>query len=371
MNEKIIIALSGGVDSSVSALELLHKGYKVEAIFMKNWEEDDNSNYCNAALDLEYAQKVADKLNIVLHTVNFSYEYWRDVFEDFILQYKLGYTPNPDIICNKEIKFKIFLDYALKFGATKIATGHYARVIKKDYQYQLLAANCDHDQTYFMYLLNQYQLSKSIFPIGNMTKVQVRKIAKENNLPTADKKNSTGICFIGKRSFTDFLSKFIATKKGDIVDVNTNLVLGQHNGVYYYTIGQRKGLGIGGLSDMASDAWYVIDKDIKNNKLFVIQGDNAIRYHKFLLLRSIHWISEKQPNLPLECDVRIRYRQPLSKAVISKCNNGFFNIEFFEKQKNITPGQSAVFYSSDICLGGGIIEKSIQNNYVQYQFDIT
>ena len=259
-NEKIIVGLSGGVDSSVAALVLLEKGFHVEALFMKNWDEDDDDIYCNAAEDLSDAQQVSDKLGIKLHTVNFSHEYWEDVFKHFLSEHKKGRTPNPDVLCNQRIKFKAFLDYARDLGAEKIATGHYARIINNDGHY-LLKSGVDgnKDQSYFLHLLNQNQLSQSLFPLGDFHKKQVREIALKNGFENAEKKDSTGICFIGERPFTEFLTTFLPKQKGDIVDENGRFIK-HHHGLPFYTIGQRKGLKIGGGYSDSPEPWFVADK---------------------------------------------------------------------------------------------------------------
>lgn len=263
MHEKVIVGLSGGVDSSVSALLLLEQGYNVEALFMKNWEEDDTNEHCSAAQDLSDAKKVADKLGIKLHTVNFSSDYWDDVFEHFLKEHKKGRTPNPDILCNQKIKFKVFLDYAISLGADKIATGHYARITNKNNSYQLkVGLDNNKDQSYFLYLLGQNQLAKSLFPLGGITKDEVRNIAKEEGLITANKKDSTGICFIGERNFSEFLETYLPKQQGNIVNHKGKFIK-HHQGLAFYTIGQRKGLEIGGGFGDSDEPWFVADKKIK------------------------------------------------------------------------------------------------------------
>ncbi len=349
---KIIVGLSGGVDSSVAALLLQQLGYDVEALFMKNWDEDDDYN-CNAADDLHDAQLVADKLKIKLHTVNFSSEYWHDVWLDFIDKYKKGLTPNPDILCNQKIKFKVFLDYAKQLGADKIATGHYARILVKNNKYYLQTAiDKNKDQTYFLYLLNQYQLKNTIFPLGGLIKAAVRKIAKQAELITANKKDSTGICFIGKRNFSDFLAKYIKPKQGDIVDEHGNFIK-HHNGVYFYTIGQRKGLEIGGGFGDTDKAWFVVAKDISKNQIIVAQGNSKLLYHQTIISNKLYLITDKI-NYNHKYLAKIRHRAKGEYCKISKFENKI-KIIFDKKQKAITPGQAVVFYDNDICIGGAII----------------
>lgn len=351
---KIIIGLSGGVDSSVAALMLIEQGFEVEALFMKNWEEDDSDGHCTAEQDLSDAQKVADKLGIKLHTVNFSADYWEDVFEHFLQEHKKGRTPNPDILCNKQIKFKAFLDYALDLGADKIAMGHYARVCEENGIFQLKTGlDNNKDQSYFLHLLNQKQLSKSLFPLGEINKDEVRKIATENGFVTANKKDSTGICFIGERNFSEFLETFLPKEQGDIVDEKGQFIK-HHQGLAFYTIGQRKGLEIGGGFGASGEPWFVADKRIDSNELLVVQGDNPLLYHSALNASDAHWVAN-EPIFPLKCTAKIRYRQASQDCTIS-LENDEIKVNFNQPQRAITPGQSIVFYSDDICLGGAIIE---------------
>ncbi len=351
---KVIVGLSGGVDSSVAALLLVKQGFDVEAIFMKNWEEDDTSTYCNAQQDLSDAQKIADSLGIKLHTVNFSNNYWEDVFEHFLQEHKKGRTPNPDVLCNQKIKFKAFLDYALSLGAKKIATGHYARIMQKNKFFQLKTGLDENkDQSYFLHLLNQYQLSKSLFPLGEIKKSKVREIAIKHNLITANKKDSTGICFIGKRDFSSFLQTYIPKQQGDMVDENEKFIK-HHKGLAFYTIGQRKGLKIGGGFGTSGEPWFVADKRLESNELLVVQGENSLLFHQSLSASTPHWIAT-QPSLPLTCMAKIRYRQNMQNCTISKENNTI-KVLFEKPQRAITPGQSIVFYQQNICLGGAIIE---------------
>jgi len=350
---KVIVGLSGGVDSSVACLLLLEQGYKVEALFMKNWDEDDDE-HCSAEQDLSDAQKVANKLGIKLHSINFSADYWEDVFENFLQEHKKGRTPNPDVLCNQKIKFKVFLEHALSLGADKIATGHYARITNNDGDYQLKTGlDNNKDQSYFLHLLTQYQLSKSLFPLGEINKDEVRQIAAKNNFITANKKDSTGICFIGERNFKEFLQTYLPKKIGNIVDENGQFIK-HHQGLAFYTIGQRKGLEIGGGFSDSQEPWFVADKRIKENELLVVQGNHPLLYHNTLEVSDIHWI-DSEPSLPISLQAKIRYRQASQDCKIIN-NNNIIKVIFDTPQRAITPGQSVVFYQDDHCLGGGIIE---------------
>lgn len=349
--------MSGGVDSSVAALQLLQQGYQVEGLFMKNWEQDDDKEYCAAALDLADAQQVCDRLGIILHSVNFSDQYWDRVFQHFLNEYRAGRTPNPDILCNKEIKFKAFLDYALSIGAAAIATGHYARVTEKDSEYFLLkGCDADKDQSYFLYTLGQQQLRHSLFPVGTMHKPELRHTAQREGLITHNKKDSTGICFIGERKFRDFLQQYLPAQPGDIIDEN-NRVLGQHHGLMYYTLGQRKGLGIGGVKDSPEQAWYTLEKNLLNNRLIVGQGENNPRlFHNQLQASQLHWVSSVAPKIQFTCKAKVRYRQMDQDCKIIQIDNNMCTVIFNQPQRAVTPGQSIVFYQNDICLGGGVID---------------
>jgi len=356
-SQKIIVGMSGGVDSSVAALLLLQQGYQVEALFMKNWEEDDTQEYCSAAEDLADAQAVCDKLDVKLHSVNFSAEYWDRVFEYFLAEYRAGRTPNPDIMCNTEIKFKAFLDHALVLGADKIATGHYVRSDLCDGTTRLLRGlDNNKDQSYFLYALNQYQISHALFPVGHLQKPAVREMAKQHDLPVFNKKDSTGICFIGERKFRDFLQKFLPAQPGKIKTLEGSTI-GEHSGLMYYTIGQRQGLGIGGMLQSNDQPWYVVQKNLEQNELIVTQGHNHPELFKtHCKINDLHWINPKQSTeLPIHCSAKIRYRQSDQDCEIIEISHQSASIVFKSAQRAITPGQALVFYDGETCLGGGTI----------------
>ena len=351
---KVIVGMSGGVDSSVAASVLIKKGYNVEGLFMKNWEED--SEFCSSQQDFKDALQVCDKLNITLHSANFAKEYWERVFKHFINEYKIGRTPNPDILCNTEIKFKEFLKYAIDIGADKIATGHYAQRQTDGDNYLLkMGRDRNKDQSYFLYGLNQEQISKAMFPIGDLDKTSVRNKAKELGFRNFKKKDSVGICFIGKRNMKEFLKDYIPPNPGDIITDKGKLV-GKHDGLMYYTIGQRKGLGIGGGFSKSDGAWYVINKDIQNNELIVVQGlNNSALYHQYIEASGLHWIIDRIPpkdNLM----ARIRYRGKNHDCKILGICDDKISIKLKKSCFGIASGQSVVFYDGDICLGGAIIE---------------
>lgn len=360
--KKVIVGMSGGVDSSVSAYLLQQQGYQVVGLFMKNWEEDDDKEYCSAATDLADAQSVCDKLGIELHTINFAAEYWDNVFEHFLSEYKAGRTPNPDILCNKEIKFKAFLEFAAEdLGADFIATGHYVRRRDIDGKSQLLRGlDTNKDQSYFLYTLSHEQVAKSLFPVGELEKPEVRRIAEEIGLITAKKKDSTGICFIGERKFRDFLGRYLPAQPGPIITVDGETI-GQHEGLMYHTLGQRKGLGIGGTKEGSEDPWYVVDKDVENNYLIVAQGHEHPRLMSVgLIAQQLHWVDRETMTQPLRCVVKTRYRQSDIPCTITPLSEDRIEVAFDYPVAAVTPGQSAVFYLDEVCLGGGIIEARIQ-----------
>jgi len=362
-HKQIVVGMSGGVDSSVAALLLKEQGFSLRGVFMKNWEGDDSGEHCNAEEDLRDAQQVCDKLGIELHGVNFSDQYWDRVFEYFLTEYRAGRTPNPDILCNKEIKFKAFLDYALSLGADYIATGHYARIDCVDGRYRLLRG-CDHnkDQSYFLYTLGQAQLAKSLFPIGELEKPAVRQLAEKYELITFNKKDSTGICFIGERDFKAFLQRYIPAQPGEIVTAEGEHI-GKHDGLMYYTLGQRQGLGIGGIRGHEGATWYVADKDLENNRLIVVDHhDHPLLYSIELSASDLSWTAGVAPQTPCLCSAKTRYRQADAACTITEINDDRCSVIFEQPQWAVTPGQSIVFYQGEECLGGGIINSFQRQN---------
>lgn len=354
-NSTIAVGMSGGVDSSVSAYLLKQAGFKVIGLFMKNWEESDANGQCNASKDQKDAAQVCDLLDIPFYTVNFTDEYYQEVFQDLLNGLKEGLTPNPDILCNKEIKFKLFLRKALALGADYLATGHYCQNLQKDGSYHLVKGiDANKDQTYFVYTLKQNELKHVLFPVGHLEKSKVREIAAKANLPTFAKKDSTGICFIGKRNFKDFIAQYIPAEKGPILTTDGQKV-GEHHGAIYYTLGQRKGLGIGG----EGDAWFVVDKDVKNNTLYVAQGQDHPRLYTTHLKASLLSFVDKPPKeFPYSCSAKIRYRQEDQDCIIETLDNDTIYVSFPSAQRAVTTGQSIVFYQGNSCLGGGIIKET-------------
>jgi tRNA-specific 2-thiouridylase len=356
---KVIVGMSGGVDSSVSAYLLQQQGYQVEGLFMKNWEEDDGTEYCTAKEDYADALSVCQQLGIHLHQANFAAEYWDTVFTEFLHEYQAGRTPNPDILCNREIKFKAFLEYALTLGADAIATGHYARVQQDSNDRYLLRKGLDpqKDQSYFLHQVSSTQLAQTYFPLGELHKSDVRKIAQQLGLKTHNKKDSTGICFIGERRFRDFLTTYLSGQNGPIKSTE-GVTLGEHPGLMYFTIGQRQGIGIGGVRDYPEAPWFVVDKDLVSNTLVVAQGtDHPRLFKQYARLESIFWINEPAPMLPLKLNCKHRYRQTDQACELLATDAGY-EIHFKEPQRAVTPGQSAVFYLDDTCLGGGVIQEA-------------
>ncbi|TCV97264.1 tRNA (5-methylaminomethyl-2-thiouridylate)-methyltransferase [Luteibacter rhizovicinus] len=352
---KVILGISGGVDSSVAAILLQQAGHDVEGMFMQNWEEDDRNGPCTADADRKDAVAVCGRLGIPFHARNFASEYWDGVFEYFLAEYAAGRTPNPDVLCNREIKFKTFLEHAQALGAEKIATGHYARVDMKDNRYRLLrAVDAAKDQSYFLHALGQTQLAATLFPIGEIEKPLVREMARQADLPTHAKKDSTGICFIGERDFRSFLAQYLPAKPGRMLSPDGDLI-GEHQGAMYYTLGQRNGLGIGGRRDMGSEPWYVVGKDVAANVLYVAQGgENAWLHSTRLHATDAHWISGQAPGITFRCTAKTRYRQADQTCTVT-VRGDMLDIVFDETQRAVTPGQSVVLYDGEECLGGGVI----------------
>ena len=354
---RIVVGISGGVDSAVAAMLLKRAGHEVIGVFMKNWEEKDENGVCTSERDWSDAQAVCRRLDIPCYSVSFAREYWDRVFKTFLEEYRRGRTPNPDVLCNREIKFDAFLDFAEQLGADRLATGHFANIDCVDGEYRLLrAADENKDQTYFLYMLGQRALSKAMFPVGRLTKAEIRALARENGLPVSDKKDSTGVCFIGERNFRQFLSGYLPAQPGDMVTPDGKIV-GRHIGLMYYTLGQRRGLGIGGGGD--GRRWFVVEKDLRNNRLVVEQGGDSPRLYT---LRAVGaqctWLSGHPPvpdGVPCHCQVRLRHRQPLQDCALTLSGDSAA-MAFAVPQRAVTPGQSAVFYQGEVCLGGCIVE---------------
>ena len=354
---KIIVGMSGGVDSSVAALLLKRQGHEVIGLFMKNWEDDDTDDYCSARQDLEDAQAAAKVIGIELQAVNFADQYRERVFANFLAEYQAGRTPNPDILCNSEIKFKAFLDHALRLGADKIATGHYAQVREFLGEWQLLKAeDGTKDQSYFLYRLSQAQLAKTLFPLGEIYKRDVRKLAAEAGLPNHAKKDSTGICFIGERRFREFLSRYLPKQPGEIRRLDDERVIGQHEGLSYYTLGQREGLGIGGVQGAPEEPWFVAAKDMARNVLYAVQGhDHPALLRERLMAGKLSWISQTPPRTHRVYAAKTRYRMPDAACDLEALSANECEVAFAAPQWAVTPGQSVVLYESRVCLGGGVI----------------
>ena len=355
--KRVIVGMSGGVDSSVAALLLKRQGYEVSGLFMKNWEDDDTAEYCSSRQDLVDAVAVAERIGIEIDVVNFSAAYKEKVFGDFLREYQAGRTPNPDVLCNAEIKFKAFLEHALALGADCIATGHYAQLREVDGQHQLLKAeDGTKDQSYFLYRLNQAQLARTLFPLGQLYKREVRDIARREGLANHDKKDSTGICFIGERPFREFLNRYLPSNPGAICTPDGK-TLGRHHGLMFYTLGQRQGLGVGGSRDGDGDPWYVAAKDMQRNRLIVVQGhDHSALLADRLTALDLNWISGAAPHCNWVYTAKTRYRQKDAPCTLASASSGRCVIDFAELQWAVTPGQSVVVYESRVCLGGGIIE---------------
>lgn len=351
----IVVGMSGGVDSSVAAYLLKKQGYRVIGLFMKNWEEQDENGVCTSEADFEDVRSVCQTLDIPYYTVNFSKQYYESVFSHFLQEYERGRTPNPDVLCNREIKFKPFLEYALRLGADGIATGHYAGILHEDGRHTLLkAADGNKDQSYFLHQLSQAQLQHVMFPLAEISKPEVRKIAEELGLSTAKKKDSTGICFIGERNFRQFLSHYLPAKKGDIVTTDGKKI-GEHEGVLFYTLGQRKGLGVGGVKG-GEGRWFVVDKDVKNNLLIVRQNEGNELLSKACTVTDLNWIPSAPTKKAFSCTAKFRYRQP-DQQVYVEMQGSELLVHFQQPQRAVTPGQYAVLYDGRKCLGGGVIDR--------------
>ncbi len=358
----VVIGMSGGVDSSVSAFLLKEAGYRVIGMFMKNWEEETAEGGCHSASDYEDVMRVCDCLDIPYYAVNFVQEYWDRVFHHFIAELEQGFTPNPDILCNREIKFKVLLDKAKEVGGTFLATGHYCQSVFQDAQWNLLrGADLGKDQSYFLYTIGQAQLAQVLFPVGHLQKSQVRELARQAGLPTAEKKDSTGICFIGERKIKEFLSKYVAYQPGNLERLDGSVV-GRHEGLAYYTIGQRRGMGLGG----AGDAWFVVGKDVEKGNVIVERGEfHPALYCDGLTATEATWVEGSMPPLPFSCTCKIRYRQADQPCVIKSCADGILEVEFLTPQRAVTPRQSIVFYQGERCLGGAMIQKAAPSYHEQ------
>lgn len=349
---RVVVGLSGGVDSAVAALLLKEQGYEVIGLFLRNWKEEDECGRCTADEDYADVRRVADKLSIDYYAEDFSEEYYARVFEGFVEEYKRGRTPNPDVLCNREIKFEAFASFAKGLDADYVATGHYAAVSHGDRHRLLRARDENKDQTYFLNQVTEEQIAHALFPLGDLEKGEVRRIAKAAGLPVWEKKDSTGICFIGERNFRAFLSEYIPMREGDIVTTD-GVVVGKHEGVFYYTIGQRKGLGVGGGGN--GEPWFVVEKDVKNNRLIVTQGETDSLYSSALTVNEFHFIADRLPQGSSEVLARVRHRQPLQRATAT-VEGDRVTVRFDRPQRAIAEGQYCVLYDDRTCLGGGVIE---------------
>lgn len=359
MAKRVVVGMSGGVDSSVAAALLKEQGYDVLGLYMLNWEEEDENGVCTGVSDYEDVKRVCNNIGIPYYTVNFAKEYLDRVFSEFLREYSLGRTPNPDVLCNREIKFGPFLEYAKKLGADYIATGHYAKIEHKDGKHYLLKSkDTSKDQTYFLNQLSQEQLQDVLFPLGDIEKSEVRRLAKKYDFSTAEKKDSTGICFIGEKRFRQFLQNYLPAKRGDIKTLDGEVV-GKHDGVMFYTLGQRRGLNIGGKSNGNGNRWFVIDKNVKDNILYVSQGEDENLFSKGLITYKVNWIPEMPKEKKFDCFAKFRYRQPDQKVTV-EIKKDKIEVTFAEAQRAVTPGQYVVFYTETACLGGGIIEEVIK-----------
>ena len=353
---RVVVGMSGGVDSSVAALLMKRDGHEEIGVFMKNWEEKDENGVCTSERDWADVRSVCEALDIPYYSVNFARQYRERVFEHFLSEYRKGRTPNPDVLCNREIKFNVFLDFAEQLGAEKLVTGHFASIDCAGGEYRLLrAADENKDQTYFLYMLGQRALSRAMFPVGRLTKAEIREIARQAGLPVSEKKDSTGVCFIGERNFKQFLSGFLPAQPGDMVTPDGRVV-GRHDGLMYYTLGQRRGLGIGGGGN--GQRWFVLGKDLERNRLIVSQGEDDALFSRSAIGSELTWLAEHPPvteGEPLDCQVRLRHRQPLQDCRLTLLD-GKAHMAFATPQRAVTPGQSAVFYQGQVCLGGAIVD---------------
>ncbi len=357
---RVTVGMSGGVDSAVAALLLKEQGYDVSGVFMKNWDDSEAGAECPAESDLADARRVCDILGISCYTVNFEREYWDRVFKRFLDEYKKGRTPNPDVLCNSEIKFAAFLDFALAAGADYIATGHYVRrTTENGVHYLKKGMDQSKDQSYFLCMLNQEQVGKALFPVGELQKNDVREMARKAGFPVAEKKDSTGICFIGERRFRDFLKIYLPANPGNMRTLDGEVV-GKHEGLMYYTLGQRRGLDIGGTKGGTGQRWFVVRKDLENNILYVSQGEDDILFSRALIMEEVHFISGGEGEARFSCAAKTRYRQPDQKVMVTKLGGKQYRVEFEQKQRAVTPGQYCVLYKDDTCLGGGVIAEGIK-----------